>query len=155
MVHIYALGVGYLELDRASMLSDLPPGMPWTVPVSSYLVVHPEGRLLFDTGVHCQTLTDPIGRMGAERARRIRIRSHVGDDVVSQLARTGLQPDDITYGIDKARRCFMDMTLSSGKPSTAYLCPWWKGDECGSVAGCARLTAGRKRVTIGVSCAGA
>jgi glyoxylase-like metal-dependent hydrolase (beta-lactamase superfamily II) len=82
------------------MLSDLTPGLPWTVPVSSYLVVHPQGRLLFDTGVHCQTLTDPVGRMGAERARRIRIRSQVGDDVVSQLAQAGLQPDDITYVVN-------------------------------------------------------
>jgi glyoxylase-like metal-dependent hydrolase (beta-lactamase superfamily II) len=97
MVQIYALCVGYLELDRASMLSDLTPGIPWTVPVSSYLVVHPQGRLLFDTGVHCQSITDPIGRMGEERARRIRIRSQGGDDVVSQLARAGLHPDDITY----------------------------------------------------------
>jgi glyoxylase-like metal-dependent hydrolase (beta-lactamase superfamily II) len=100
MVQIYALCVGYLELDRASMLSDLTPGMPWTVPVSSYLVVHPQGRLLFDTGVHCQSITDPIGRMGEERAHRIRIRSQVGDDVVSQLARAGLQPDDITYVVN-------------------------------------------------------
>ena len=100
MVQIYALCVGYLELDRASMLSDLTPGTPWTVPVSSYLVVHPQGRLLFDTGVHCQSITDPIGRMGEERARRIRIRSQVGDDVVSQLARAGLQPDDITYVVN-------------------------------------------------------
>lgn len=100
MLEIYALCGGYLELDRASMLSDLPPGQPWTVPVSSYLVVHPQGRLLFDTGVHCQTLTDPIGRMGEGRAQRIRIRSQVGDDVVSQLARLGLRPDDITYVVN-------------------------------------------------------
>ena len=100
MVQIYALCVGYLELDRASMLSDLTPGIPWTVPVSSYLVVHPRGRLLFDTGVHCQSITDPMGRMGEERARRIRIRSQAGDDVVSQLARAGLQPDDITYVVN-------------------------------------------------------
>src|ERR671925_1740741 len=100
MVQIYALCVGYLELDRASMLSDLTPGTPWTVPVSSYLVVHPQGRLLFDTGVHCQSITDPVGRMGEERARRIRIRSQVGDDVVSQLARAGLQPDDITHVVN-------------------------------------------------------
>ena len=30
MVQIYALCVGYLELDRASMLSDLTLGTPWT-----------------------------------------------------------------------------------------------------------------------------
>ncbi|MGE3539476.1 MAG: N-acyl homoserine lactonase family protein [Candidatus Tectimicrobiota bacterium] len=100
MLHIYALCVGYLELDRASMLADLQPGSPWTVPVSSYLVVHPQGRLLFDTGVHCQTLTDPVGRMGAERASRIRIRSQVGDDVVSQLGRLGLAAQAITHVVN-------------------------------------------------------
>jgi len=31
------------------MLSDLEPGQPWTVPVTSFLVDHPRGRLLFDT----------------------------------------------------------------------------------------------------------
>lgn len=100
MLHIYALCGGYLELDRASMVSDLTPGQPWTVPVSSYLVVHPQGRLLFDTGVHCATLTDPVGRMGAERAKRIGIRSQAGDDVVSQLARAGLQPQDMRYVVN-------------------------------------------------------
>ncbi len=100
MLHIYALCGGYLELDRASMLADLQPGQPWTVPVSSYLVVHPQGRLLFDTGVHCQTLTDPVGRMGTERAKRIRIRSQVGDDVVSQLGQLGLQAQEVTHVVN-------------------------------------------------------
>jgi glyoxylase-like metal-dependent hydrolase (beta-lactamase superfamily II) len=38
--------------------------------------------------------------MGEERARRIRICSQAGDDVVSQLARAGLHPDDITYVVN-------------------------------------------------------
>ena len=49
------------------MVSDLAPGQPWTVPVMSFLVDHPRGRLLFDTGVHCQARLDPVGRLGAER----------------------------------------------------------------------------------------
>jgi N-acyl homoserine lactone hydrolase len=68
--------------------------------VSSYLVAHPQGHVLCDTGVHCQAITDPIGRLGEERARRIGIRSQVGDEVVSQLARIGLRPDDIRYVIN-------------------------------------------------------
>jgi N-acyl homoserine lactone hydrolase len=97
MLTIHALCGGYLELDRASMLSDLAPGSPWTVPVPAYLVIHPRGRFLFDTGVHRQTMTDPVGRMGQERARRIQVRSRPGDDVVSQLAHVGLRPEDITH----------------------------------------------------------
>jgi len=97
MVEVFALCGGYLELDRASMLADLEAGQPWTVPVGCYLVVHPRGRLLFDTGVHCSTMTDPVGRMGAERAKRIGVKSRPGDDVVSQLATMGLDHQDITH----------------------------------------------------------
>ena len=97
MVEVFALCGGYLELDRASMLADLEASQPWTVPVGCYLVVHPRGRLLFDTGVHCSTMTDPVGRMGAERAKRIGVKSRPGDDVVSQLATMGLEPEDVTH----------------------------------------------------------
>ncbi len=30
MIHVYALCTGYIELDRASMVSDLTPGQRWT-----------------------------------------------------------------------------------------------------------------------------
>src|SRR6185503_9291733 len=63
-MRVYALCTGYIELDRASMVADLAPGQPWTVPVTSFLVDHPRGRLLFDTGVHCQARLDPLGRLG-------------------------------------------------------------------------------------------
>jgi N-acyl homoserine lactone hydrolase len=94
---VFALCTGYIELDRASMLSDLPAGQPWTVPVMSFLVEHPLGRLLFDTGVHCQARLDPIGRLGEERSRRLKVKSGEGDDVVPQLARLGLTPSDVRY----------------------------------------------------------
>src|SRR5438874_4162004 len=97
MIHVYALCTGYIELDRASMVSDLSPGQPWTVPVSSVLVDHPSGRLLFDTGVHCQARLDPLGRLGPERIKRLTVKSGKGDDVVPELARLGLAPDDVRY----------------------------------------------------------
>jgi len=69
MIHVYALCTGYIELDRASMVSDLTAGQRWTVPVTSFLVDHPRGRLLFDTGVHCQARIDPLTRLGPERIK--------------------------------------------------------------------------------------
>jgi N-acyl homoserine lactone hydrolase len=100
VISVFALCSGYLELDRASMLDDLPAGQPWTVPVMSFLVAHPQGRLLFDTGVHGQTRVDPIGRMGPERAKRLVDKSKAGEDVVPQLALLGLRPDDVRYVVN-------------------------------------------------------
>jgi glyoxylase-like metal-dependent hydrolase (beta-lactamase superfamily II) len=96
MIRIFALCGGYLELARESMIRDAPPSR-WTVPIPCFLVVHPRGRLLFDTGLHCETLTNMRGRYGEERARRFDVRSRPGDDAVSQLGRLGLAPADVTY----------------------------------------------------------
>lgn len=40
VIDVYALCTRYIELDRASMVSDLAPGQPWTVPsgVSSWII---------------------------------------------------------------------------------------------------------------------
>ena len=97
MIRVFALPTGAIELDRASMVSDLAPGQPWTVPVLSFLVDHPRGRLLFDTGVHSQARVDPVGRLGAERVKRLTVKSAPGEDVVPQLATLGLGPDDVRY----------------------------------------------------------
>jgi len=78
-------------------VSDLAPGQPWTVPVMSFLVSHPKGKLLFDTGVHCQARLDPLSRLGPERIKRLTVKSREGDDVVPQLARLGLEPDDVRF----------------------------------------------------------
>src|SRR2546428_12016956 len=96
-MHVYVLCTAYIELDRASMVSDLKPGQPWTVPVTSFLVDHPRGRLLFDTGVHCQARIDPLTRPRPERIKRLTVKSQVGHDAVPHLARLGLTPDDARH----------------------------------------------------------
>src|SRR5258705_12800672 len=93
VIQLFALCGGYIELDRASMLDDLPAGQPWTVPVLTFLVAHPRGRLLFDTGIHAQARVDPIGRMGAQPAKRLRVKSKAGGDVAPHPPRLGLPPD--------------------------------------------------------------
>jgi N-acyl homoserine lactone hydrolase len=96
VVSIFALCGGYLELPRESMIRDAPPAR-WTVPIECFLIVHPRGRLLFDTGLHCDTMTNMLARYGPERAARFGVHSKPGDDVVSQLARLGLVPADIAW----------------------------------------------------------
>ena len=95
-MQIYALCCGYLEFDRHVFFPDHAPGTRMTIPMSSYLLIHPNGRVLFDTGVHRQAIADPVGRLGERRATRFTVRSQVGDDVVSQFALIGMRPEDIT-----------------------------------------------------------
>lgn len=94
MLRAHVLTGGYLELDRAHFLPG-EPSLRYTVPIPCYLIVHPRGTLLLDTGLHPATRTDPLGRLGERRASLFGIRSGPGDDVVSQLAGLGLGPDDV------------------------------------------------------------
>jgi glyoxylase-like metal-dependent hydrolase (beta-lactamase superfamily II) len=100
MIQIYALCCGYLEFDRHIFFPDRAPGTRMTIPVPSYLLIHPKGRVLFDTDVHCQAIVDPVGRLGERRATRFTIRSQVGNNVVSQLVCVGMRPADITHVIN-------------------------------------------------------
>jgi N-acyl homoserine lactone hydrolase len=95
MLRVYALCGGYLDLDSALFFADRATGTRWTVPIPAFLVEHAAGRLLFDTGVHCAAITDPVGRLGERQAQRFGVRSRPGDDVVSQLALLGIRPDDV------------------------------------------------------------
>jgi N-acyl homoserine lactone hydrolase len=94
MLKIFALCGGYLELPYESMIRDAPPSR-WTVPIECFLIEHARGRLLFDTGLHRDTLTKMLERYGPERAARFGVHSRPGDDIVSQLARLGLTPADV------------------------------------------------------------
>jgi glyoxylase-like metal-dependent hydrolase (beta-lactamase superfamily II) len=96
VLRVHALSGGLLELDRALFFPGLEPGTRCTIPIPCFLVVHPRGRLLFDTGIHPDARVDPVARLGEARARRFGIRSGPEDDVASQLARLGLAPSGVT-----------------------------------------------------------
>jgi glyoxylase-like metal-dependent hydrolase (beta-lactamase superfamily II) len=92
---IHVLCGGYLDLDATSFFPTDAGRARWTVPIPCFLVVHPRGRLVFDTGVHRGALADPVGRLGAQRAARFGIRSAPTDEIVSQLGLLGLAPADV------------------------------------------------------------
>jgi glyoxylase-like metal-dependent hydrolase (beta-lactamase superfamily II) len=100
MLRVYALYCGSLEFDRSLFFPAQAPGTRFVAPVSSYLVVHPKGKLVFDTGISCDALADPAARLGKRVASLFAIRSGAGEDVVSQLAALGIRPDDIRYVVN-------------------------------------------------------
>lgn len=63
-------------------------------PYFFYLIEHPQGRVLFDSGVHPQMRTDPRGRLG-DAADAFAVEMDEDQDVVGQLAKLGLEPGDI------------------------------------------------------------
>jgi glyoxylase-like metal-dependent hydrolase (beta-lactamase superfamily II) len=68
------------------------------IPYFFYLIQHPLGNVLFDTGCHPDLITDPGKRLGdAGDDFGFALDIQEGDDVVSRLAEVGLQPSDISY----------------------------------------------------------
>lgn len=99
MLQVFAMPCGLLEFDSKLFFPNLAQGELLTIPVPSYLITHPKGNVLFDTGIHCQAIHDPIGRLG-EVARVFVPRTQPGQEIIAQLAHLRLTPDDITYVIN-------------------------------------------------------
>jgi N-acyl homoserine lactone hydrolase len=64
-------------------------------PYFFYLVEHPDGRVLFDTGLHPQIAIDLAGRVGEAAAAAFPIEMNDDGDVVSQLFKLRLAPGDV------------------------------------------------------------
>ena len=91
---LYAMTCGRL----VGRLKDMIEGEDGSVslPIPSYLIEHPKGRALFDTGMHPQCRTDAAGRLG-ERVARIFGFQDYGpkDDVKSRLESIAPLSDDL------------------------------------------------------------
>jgi len=61
---MHILSGGRLRVRKRMYLPDAPPGETLDAPVSSILLRHAQGNVLFDTGCHPDVATDPQGRWG-------------------------------------------------------------------------------------------
>jgi N-acyl homoserine lactone hydrolase len=91
---LYAFSSGGLTIAKSALQSGAPSTQV-TVPVGFFLVRHPKGNFLFDTGNNDKIISDPsywgpfIKGLTPER----------GPDVAidTQLKKIGVSPDDIKY----------------------------------------------------------
>ena len=67
-------------------------------PFFFYLIEHPRGLVLFDSGLHPMMRTDLRGRIG-DLADTFVVEMAEDDDVVSQLAKLNVRPDDVEHVI--------------------------------------------------------
>ena len=71
-------------------------GRKVVLPYFVYVVTHPDGVVLFDTGGHPDLISDPHRHLGPI-ADSIEVLMEPGDAVVDKLAEVGLKPRDIRH----------------------------------------------------------
>ena len=98
-VRIYSLNCGTLEFDRRSFFPDAPREA-MRVPVAAFLVVHPKGKVLFDTGIHANGFHDPVAHYGEGLAAYFKFFCGAGEGVAAQLRLLGLEPGDISHVVN-------------------------------------------------------
>ncbi len=56
------------------------------LPIPTFLIAHPKGTALFDTGLHPACQHDPAARVGARISGLFRFNYHAGEDITARLA---------------------------------------------------------------------
>jgi glyoxylase-like metal-dependent hydrolase (beta-lactamase superfamily II) len=90
-----ALRCGRISCDEGLLFSGAVSRQMVDVPVTCFLVEHPRGRLLWDTGMNPVVRTDPLGHWGGAAKRAMVPELPPGEDVVARLAALGVRPEDV------------------------------------------------------------
>ena len=91
-VRVFAFTCGVLRAPLAMFIEGGEGEV--AVPVPGFLVDHPAGKLLFDTGMHPEARSDPKGRLGPI-AEIFRPEMTAEDDVGRRLESLGVDPREI------------------------------------------------------------
>jgi N-acyl homoserine lactone hydrolase len=94
-IKLYAFSSGALTIGKGILQNLGPLDPPIQVPVGFFVVRHPKGNVLFDTGNNDKIITDPSYWGASFTALKPVNTPDVAIDV--QLQKIGLKPDDITY----------------------------------------------------------
>lgn len=96
-LRLFAFTCGWLSSDLSMMLSR---GSGYVrFPVPAYLIDHPRGRVLFDTGMHPECQRDAPGRMGG-LGKLFHVHYQPGEEITSRLAAMGIEPDSISHVVN-------------------------------------------------------
>lgn len=96
---LYVFNVGSIKLDKGYITAGKDMSKPLEVPVPAYLITHPKGNVLFDTGMSRDVIDKPDERWGLVAKVFVPIEKN-GQDIVSQLSKLGYKPDDISIVVN-------------------------------------------------------
>lgn len=91
---MHALSGGRLRMRKSVYLPGADKQETIDLPVSCFLMRHPQGNVLFDTGCHPSVADDATGRWGTMAKAMIPIATP-GENLIAQLGTVGLEPKDI------------------------------------------------------------
>lgn len=92
---LYVFSSGALTIGKGILQNLAPTDPPIQVPVGFYVIKHPKGNVLFDTGNNDRIITDPSYWGSAFQALKPVNTPEVAID--TQLKKIGLTPNDIKY----------------------------------------------------------
>lgn len=92
---LYAFSSGALTIGKGALVNNAPNDPPIQVPVGFFVIRHPKGNVLFDTGNNDRIIKDPKYWGALYDALKPVNTPDVAIDV--QLQKIGLKPDDIKY----------------------------------------------------------
>jgi N-acyl homoserine lactone hydrolase len=94
---MWALDCPTLTVDATTLLYGLSGMM--TIPMPSFLIEHPKGLVLFDTGIAPEAITDPVAVYGQELADGLGISGNPDHAVDKQIEALGYKTSDVTHVI--------------------------------------------------------
>lgn len=92
---LYAFSSGALTIGKGILQNLAPNDPPIQIPVGFYVIKHPKGNVLFDTGNNDRIITDPSYWGDAFKSLKPVNTPDVAID--TQLKKIGLTPNDIKY----------------------------------------------------------
>jgi N-acyl homoserine lactone hydrolase len=98
IVRVFAFTCGWLSSDLGMMLAG--ESGPVRLPVPCYLIDHPRGTVLFDSGLPVETQHDPVGRLGTVVAELFTVDFHPGEEIAARLAALGIDAAQVRYVVN-------------------------------------------------------
>ena len=93
-LRLYAMTCGWLTMRLGDMLEGETGVLK--IPIPSYLIVHPKGTALFDTGLHRSLQKNPADRLGVV-ARLFEFHFEPGEDLTARLESLDVDPGSVRY----------------------------------------------------------
>jgi len=96
VVRLYGMVCGWLTGPARLFVAREPEDARLRVPVLAYLVVHPRGAVVFDSGMHLAVQSDPETRIGP-LSRVFDVEFAPGQELSAQLERVEVAPTEVRW----------------------------------------------------------